>query len=68
MPRQPVPVELGDQPMLVRRIKQPRWVQPVHQLAQPVETRHIGQRIRAMPAAVPLTRPTDRFLHPRHLA
>jgi hypothetical protein len=31
--------------MLIRRVQQARWVQAVHELAQPIETCHNWQRI-----------------------
>ena len=45
VPRQPAVVEFGDQSMLVRGVEQARWVQPVHELSQPVKSGHVSQRI-----------------------
>ena len=40
VPRQPVVVQLGDQPVLVRRVQQPGRMQPVHELPQAVKSGH----------------------------
>src|SRR5512133_3355985 len=43
--RQPIGVQLGDEPMLIGGIKQSRRVKPIDELAPAVETCHNWQRI-----------------------
>ena len=46
VPRQLAAVQLGHQPVLVGGVEEPGGVQPVHELAQPVQASHARQRIR----------------------